>query len=343
MEIDERAMDAHTDPGAIVVPRAEGGKPPTRGRPSHRHTLANYALVLAWVVLAIIFALASPAFFTGVNLQSILTSQAILLVLSIGLLPALAAGEYDLSAASVLGLAMVVVGYLNVLQGWPIGLAVAVAIGVGVTIGVVNALLIVRLNVASLVATLGVGTIASGAALGINVFAIGGIDDTLVSVMRTRVAGIQLVFFYALAFALVAWYVFQFTPLGRYLFFVGAGRDVAKLSGLRVDAIRVGALITSSTVAALAGVMLTGVLGSADPTIGNTYLLPAFASAFLGATAIVPGRFNAIGTFVAVYFLATGVTGLQLLGLSGWVEQVFYGGSLIAAVVFSRMFARFAR
>jgi ribose transport system permease protein len=71
--------------------------------------------------------------------------------------------------------------------------------------------------------------------------------------------------------------------------------------------------------------------------IGPTLLLPAFASAFLGMTVITPGRFNPWGAFIAVYFLLTGITGLELLGLTGWVEQVFYGASLVIAVLFSRV------
>ncbi|HEY2055670.1 MAG TPA: ABC transporter permease, partial [Solirubrobacterales bacterium] len=92
--------------------------------------------------------------------------------------------------------------------------------------------------------------------------------------------------------------------------------------------------------AAAAGVALAGVLGSSDSSVGGKYLLPAFAAAFLGSTAIRPGRFNPWGAFAAVYFLATGITGLQLEGLSGWIEQVFYGGSLVIAVVAARLAGR---
>src|SRR5581483_6228395 len=115
------------------------------------------------------------------------------------------------------------------------------------------------------------------------------------------------------------------------------GRDVARLSGIRVDLIRGATLMFSAVLAALAGILLAGQLGSSDPNAANQYLLPAFAAAFLGATAITPGRFNAWGSFVAVYFLLTGITGLELLGLSGWIEQVFYGGSLAVAVTLSRL------
>jgi ribose transport system permease protein len=84
-------------------------------------------------------------------------------------------------------------------------------------------------------------------------------------------------------------------------------------------------------------VLAAGTAGAADPTAGPSYLLPAFAAAFLGSTAITPGRFNAIGTFCAVYFLQTGVAGLGIVGYSGWVDQVFYGGSLIVAVAMPRL------
>jgi ribose transport system permease protein len=106
-----------------------------------------------------------------------------------------------------------------------------------------------------------------------------------------------------------------------------------------VNRLRFFALVISSLFAAFAGVCLTGSLGAADPTIGNTYLLPAFAGAFLGATAVQPDRFNPWGAFMAVYFLVTGITGLELLGYSGWIEQVFYGGSLVIAVTVSRLVA----
>ncbi len=91
---------------------------------------------------------------------------------------------------------------------------------------------------------------------------------------------------------------------------------------------------------ALAGVVLCGTLGSSDPNVSSAYLLPAFAAAFLGATAINPGRFNPWGSFIAVYFLIAGITGLELVGLSGWIEDVFYGASLVFAVALSRVAGR---
>ena len=112
------------------------------------------------------------------------------------------------------------------------------------------------------------------------------------------------------------WYFLEYTALGRRLLFVGRSRSVARLSGIRVGRMRWGALVASATIAAAAGVLYAGITGAADPVSGASFLLPAFAAAFLGATSIVPGRFNPWGSFIAVYFLVTGITGLTLFGIS---------------------------
>ena len=152
--------------------------------------------------------------------------------------------------------------------------------------------------------------------------------------------GFSLIFYYGIAATLILFYVFEFTPLGRRLLFVGRGRSVSRLSGLRVTRIRWGSFIVCGAFAGLAGIMYAGSLGGADPASGQTFLLPAFAACFLGATAIRPGRFNAIGTFIAVYFLVSGITGLQLLGVQNFVQQLFYGGALVIAVALSQLARR---
>jgi ribose transport system permease protein len=303
--------------------------------------LANrYGLLVAWALLIVVFGVLEPdTFLTTSNFQNIFSSQAVLLILTLGLLPSLAVGAYDLSAAGTMGLSLVLVGWLNVVHEWPILPSIAVALAAGVLVGAVNAGVIVALGIDSIVATLGMGTFLIGVALGINSLSVSGVSEVLVDAVRTEVFGLQLAFFYALGFTALIWYVFSFTPLGRYLFFVGAGGDVARLSGIPVNRIRAGSLVFTGFIAALSGVVLAGTLGGADPTSGPAFLLPAFAGAFLGATAITPGRFNPWGTFIGVYFLVTGITGLQLLGLSGYIEQVFFGGSLVLAVAVPRLIA----
>src|SRR5262249_56594632 len=136
---------------------------------------------------------------------------------------------------------------------------------------------------------------------------ISGIDEGLINwVVVKRLFGIPLEFYYGIALGLVMFYVFELMPVGRRLLFVGRGRGVARLSGIRVRRLRWGALVVSGLISAFAGVLYAGTLGSADPTSGLSFLLPAFAAAFLGPTTIMPGRFNPIGSIAARYFLVTG-------------------------------------
>jgi len=303
---------------------------------------SRYGVVMAWILVIVVFSILQPeTFATWGNFQTIFGSQAVLLILALGLLPSLRVGEIDLSFAGVMTVAIVLVGYLSVDVGWPIGAAAAAALLAGAVAGFINAFLVVNVGLNCIVVTLGTGTLLGGLAVAINLETVTGISPVLVDAVRTQVLGLPLAFWYGVLLTTLVWYVFKYTPLGRYLQFSGVGPEVARLSGIRVDAIRFGSLMTASIVAALAGVVLTGTLGAANPRIGLAYLLPAFSAAYLGSTVISPGRFNAWGTFVAVYFLVTGITGLELLGLSGWISDVFYGASLVLAITFSHLLAQF--
>lgn len=303
------------------------------------------ALPAAWAVVVVLFgALASDTFLTAANFQSILASQAVLVVLTLGLLFPLTAGDYDLSIASVLTLSAMMVALLDVERGWPVGWAILAALVGGAAVGVLNGAVVVALRLDPFIVTLGSATFVAGVVLWISDSrTIGGISDDLVSpVVLKEFVGVPLEFYYGLVLCIVVWYALEYTASGRRLLFVGRGRRVARLSGVRVGKVRFGALVLSAAVSALAGVLYAGTTGGADPSSGMSFLLPAFAAAFLGATSIVPGRFNPWGSLIAVYFLATGITGLQLLGVKSFVQQLFYGGALVVAVALSRLAGRTA-
>ncbi|WP_064076989.1 ABC transporter permease [Prescottella equi] len=311
---------------------------PTRTRFAVGPLFEKYALVLALIAVVIVFSVLRPQTYpTAANLQNVLGSQAVLLILALGLIVPLTAGEFDLSAVSTMSLSAMTIAVLNAAHDWSLLPAIGVAVLAALFVGAVNAILVVRLQIDSFIATLGSGTVVLGVVQWISdATSVTGIDSALVdATVGTRMFGVSLQFYYALALVLVTAVVFQYTPIGRRLLFVGRGPQVARLSGLHVDRIRGGALVTSALVAALAGIVYAGMLSGADPSSGQSFMLPAFAAAFLGATAITPGRFNAVGTLVAVYFLVAGVVGLQMLGVASFVQQLFYGGALVIAVALS--------
>ncbi|RST87273.1 ABC transporter permease [Aquibium carbonis] len=297
------------------------------------------ALILVWLLLIGGFGAAMPnSFLNWGNFAILFASYAPAALLALAIIVPLTAGDYDLSVGATLTLSSCVIGVLNVWQGLPIGLAIGLALCAGAAVGLVNAFFIIYVRIPSLVVTLGTTSLITGLVQWMtNSSTIGGIDNSLVmAVVGGRFLGVPYAFYYAIAAAVVMTYIFDFTPLGRRLLFVGRGREVARLNGIAVDRVRLGALVTSGVLAAAAGVLYAGVLGSADPYSGLNFLLPAFAAAFLGATTILPGRFNPWGAIVAVYFLATGITGLTMLGIPLWVTNVFNGGALILAVTISQ-------
>lgn len=303
----------------------------------------RYALLFAWAATIVLFSFLEPGSFLQLqNFTSMFNSQAVLVVLTCSLVLTLTSSEYDLSAASVLSLSAMLVAVLNAQHQVPVGWAILAALAAGIVVGTINSVLVVVIGIESIIATLGMGSLVSGITLwisGSNM--ISGISNTLVSlVIVPRLFGISLGFVYAVAIAAALWYFLTYTPLGRQLLFVGRGRRVARLSGLPVRQLRFGAMVGGSFLAAVAGVLYAGTSASADPNSGDSFMLPAFAAAFLGSTSIVPGRFNAWGSFAAVYFLVTGIYGLSLMGIQVFVQNLFYGGALIIAVGLSILVRR---
>ena len=300
----------------------------------------KYGLIGAWAVMILLFGLFTPTMFSWPPYTSMLGFNAIIVVLTLGLIIPLTAGDFDLSVASTLTLSAIVVAILNVKEGVPIAVAVALALFVGIIIGAVNAFFIIYFRIPSLIVTLGVGYFVNGVILWVSNSAVvfGQSLSSLVGVVfSARLFGVALLFWYALILTIGLWYFLEYTAAGRRLLFVGRGREVARLSGVKVEWVRAGALVGAGLISALSGVLYVGMRGSADPSSGLSFLLPAFAAAFLGSTVIYPGRFNPWGAFVAVYFLSTGILGLNFLGADSYVQNLFYGGGLVIAVSISQL------
>jgi ribose transport system permease protein len=199
--------------------------------------------------------------------------------------------------------------------------------------GLVNAFFIVKLGVPSLIVTLGSASFFLGLAELISSSTIVSVSSTTFSnIALHNLLGLPLSFYYGLILCAGFAYVLTWMPIGRHIVFVGANREVARLAGINVDRVRAGSYIAASLIAGLAGILLVMTVGGFDPTGSSTYLLPALAAVFLGTAIVTPGQFNPMGTFLGIYFLETGILGLQLLGYTGWVQDAFYGGGLVLAV-----------
>ena len=294
--------------------------------------------VILLLLVATFSALRPGTFFTVANLSTVLNLQAVLTIVSIGLLLPLIVGELDLSVASNLGLGLILVTGLTSKQHLPVLLAVAAALVVCSLVVLVNGLLVAKVGINSLIVTLGMSTILGG---GVSAYTQGavfyeGIPGELIALGQGSTFGVPRPVLIAGLLAVLAWYLLTNTPLGRYMYATGGSRDASKLSGVPVLTYTVGAFIGAGFLAGVAGVVQAGILGSGNPTVGPPLLLPAFAAVFLGATTILPGSFNVWGTVLAVITLQVGTTGLALLGAPFWIEPIFTGVALIGAVAASR-------
>ncbi|MDN4476314.1 ABC transporter permease [Demequina sp. SYSU T00192] len=307
---------------------------------------ARYAVIAVWAAMTLLYAALLPETFANAGtFATIFGSQQALVFLAAGLLCTIIVGEFvDMSLASNFGLSATLVAVLTVTHGWNVWVAALIAIAASTFVGVVNGWLVVKVGVNTIVVTLGMGTFLTGIALwAANLTTVAGLPIAFSKIALFKVFGLPLSFYLGLLLMLGFFYILEFTPLGRNMRFVGANREVSRLAGVPVTRIRFLAFVSGGAIAGVGGVLTAAASGGYDPAVSHSYLLPMFAATFLGTAILQPGRFNPLGTWIAVYFLATGVLGLQLLGGTTWVSSVFYGGVLVIAVTISTVLHRRSR
>ena len=222
-----------------------------RERAAHKpfvYRLEQFGLIMVWLLLIAVFGYLRPdTFLTWPNFSTILGSQAVLVVVTLGLIIPLTANDFDLSIAFIMTLSSMMVAVLNVNYGIGIGWAVLAALALGLVVGLINGLLITIFRIHSLIVTLGTGTFLHGFTLWMSdSMTISGISPSLMNaVIVDRLFGIPLEFYYAIVLAALVWYLLEYTALGRRILFVGRGREVARLSGINTDRIRVACLVAS--------------------------------------------------------------------------------------------------
>lgn len=297
--------------------------------------LSRYGTLLAAAVIFAGFALASDRFVSPNNISNILVQISVLMVISSGLTFAVASGEFDLSVGQVAGLAGVLSAGLMVWSKAPVAVAIAAPLLAGLAIGCLSGLLVTRLRIPSLIATLAMGPIALGANYaydgGDSIYA--SFPESFYYIATGRWFGvIPVPSVIALVVVAIFYVLLNRTRLGRAVVATGANIQAARLSGINVDRCRLIALALSGLGAAMGGVMLTARLGTGQPGAGEPYLLDSLTAVFLGMTVFKPGRATVQGTLVGVVIIGMLDNGLNLLGAPFFLQNVVRGLVMIAAV-----------
>ena len=299
--------------------------------------------IYVWAAIIVIFAIATPhQFLETYTIRAVVNNYSITGLAALAVLVPMAAGTFDASIGGNISLSGVICAYLLIHTGLSIPEVVLLSLASGLALGLVNVLVVVVLGIPSLIGTLATWLIADSLSVAIS-------DNATLSSPRISGAfsrylsnanwsGFAIPIVFVLVIAVIMGITLSRTVSGRYTFAVGFSLTASKLAGIRVKAIQSGALLCSGLVGAIAGVVLAAHVSSATPAIGDSYLLPAFAAVFVGATQFSTKRFNATGTVIAVFMLGTGEYGLLVLGAPQWTPGVFQGVALVAAIGLTHLY-----
>lgn len=313
-------------------------------------TLMKARTFIALIAVLIFFSIAAPNFLSTANLILMSKHVALNAFLAMGMTFVIITGGIDLSVGSIVGLCGMVAGYL-VLNGIDLQFGYTIyfnvfeialiTLAVGILIGAVNGLLITRLNVAPFIATLGVLYVARGLAL---LSSDGRTFPNLVGKPELgttgfgflgagRVLGLPVAIWILIVVALGAAYLARYTPLGRHIFAVGGNERASRISGVRVNMVKMFVYMFSGFCAAIVGLIISSELMASHPATGESFELNAIAAAVLGGTSMSGGRGTIGGTIVGAFVIGILSDGLVMMGVSSFWQMVIKGLVIIVAVV----------
>lgn len=327
-----------------------GSPPQTAGsnRATYRSLaawLGRYGALLVLAGLLALFSLASPYFLNVNNMLQILNQAALGAIVAGGLTVVLAGGHFDLSVGSMASLSGVIVANLLV-AGVPIPLAIIIAIICGALAGAVNGFLVTRLEINALVATLGFGSVLVGINYMISAGVATSVAGSFPQFMTIAIGnwfGVPRPIYFMVVVSVILGIILTRTDFGRNVRAVGGNAEAAMLSGVPNKQVVAWTFIISGACAAITGVLLASTVGSGQPNGGDNYTLTSFAAAFVGSTVLREGQFHILGTVIGGITVAAGFNGLALIGVPSFVQFLFQGLLLIAAVALSSAGRRWSR
>ena len=302
---------------------------------------ARYATILGLVAMIVAFSVLSPrAFPTVNNFTNVLNQASLAMIIAAGLTLAVVVGELDLSIGFAASLHGILVTGLIVSSKLPIPLAVLIVLAAGALIGLVNGLIVTKVRVNSVIATLGVGTILTGLAFAYSagVPIVAGVPEAFLQLSLGRwLFGIPNNIIVVIFIVGGLWVLVERTALGQEIQAVGGNPAAARLAGIDVDRIKILGFVISGTCAALTGILLASRLGSGTASAADSYLLTAFAAVFLGSATLRDGEFHVLGTLIGALIIAFGFNGLNIFGAPTFSQYMLQGTILIVAVGLSSL------
>jgi len=308
--------------------------------------LAN-SLAGVFVALLIIFvlsALLSPYFLTSYNISVIARSLAFVGLVTVSQSMLLILGELDLSLGVIGGLCGVVAGILMMSFGINPWIAIFLSLALGAGLGFFNGIMVTQLGLHSLVLTIGTAGIYGGINLVLTKgVAITNIPKEIQFLGRGDVLGVPVPFVVMIVVLAIAAFVTLKTPLGRYIYAIGNNAAAAAMLGIKVNRVRVLVFTAAGTLAALAGLLMVARLGTAQPSIGATWVLPPIAASVIGGVATTGGVGTPVGAILGAAIIAIIENIIVLFGVSPYWQGVVSGVIVVLAISFDAISRRYMR
>jgi len=304
----------------------------------HKALLQKLGPFLALIGVCIALACMSPSFLSLSNSLDVMRQVSINAVIAFGMTLSILLGGIDLSVGSILAVSSVLAA-MTMKQGQDAALAAGVAILAGAAMGSLNGVVIAKGKVAPFIATLGTMTLLRGAALVLSKGSpISGFSSEFFAMLGggyvARLIPVPVVLM--LVMFVVFWFLLTRTVFGRHVYATGGNPEAARLSGVNTDRVQILVYTVSGAMAALAGVILTSRLDSAQPTAGAGYELDAITAVVLGGTSLAGGRGWIFGTLVGALLIGVLNNGLNLMGVSAFYQLVVKGSVILLAVLLDR-------
>ncbi|WAA12543.1 ABC transporter permease [Fervidibacillus halotolerans] len=294
--------------------------------------------LLGLLVIVFTLTILTPNFLTVNNLLNVFRQVSINALIAFGMTFVILTGGIDLSVGSILALSSALTASFMVGGMDPI-LAVLIGVLLGALMGGLNGFVITKGKVAPFIATLATMTIFRGLTLVLTEGRpITGLSEAFSFQMigKGYFLGIPFPVIIMTVVFVILYIVLKQTTFGRGIYAIGGNEEASRLSGLKVDQIKSGAYVISGAMAALAGIILTSRLNSAQPTAGASYELDAIAAVVLGGTSLSGGRGKIVGTLIGALIIGVLNNGLNLLNVSSFYQQVVKGGVILLAVLLDR-------
>lgn len=310
------------------------------GKLNFKQIMLKYGTIIILLAMCVILSIISPNFLKSRNILNILKQISIYVIIGFGVTFIIITGGIDLSSGALVGVSSMIIGSVVVKAGlpWPVGCLLTLV--AGALVGVFNGCMVAYFHLPAFLATLGSKLALLGTALFISDKPINGFSDSFKWLGQGNLLGIPVLVYFMVAIGLLSHYLLAHTKFGRYTYAIGGNREAARVSGINIEKVTIMVYAYASTLAALAGVLLTSRIMTASPNNGLNFEMEAITGAAIGGISMAGGVGTIWGTLVGALIAGVLNNGLDLMLVGAYAQQIFKGFLILAAVILDQLRSR---